>query len=109
VHTGTPTPIGSATPTGTTETTTTLISSNGAQTLFKYAGPAQASMGSVSVGGLVINGVTTVRQIQNVAAGDITATSTDAVNGSQLYATNTNLASLTTRVASMSGGGTVSY
>ncbi len=26
------------------------------------------------------------RQIQNVAAGQITATSTDAVNGSQLYA-----------------------
>src|SRR5699024_8433887 len=28
------------------------------------------------------------RQIQNVAAGDVTATSTDAINGSQLYATN---------------------
>jgi autotransporter adhesin len=61
-------------------------------------------MGTVSVGGTV-NDVTTVRQIQNVAAGDITETSTDAVNGSQLYATNTNLANLTTRVANMSGGG----
>jgi autotransporter adhesin len=39
------------------------------------------------------------RQIQNVAAGDVSASSTDAVNGSQLNATNSNVINLTTRMS----------
>jgi autotransporter adhesin len=37
--------------------------------------------------------------IGNVAAGTLGATSTDAVNGSQLFATNTNVTNLTTSIA----------
>ncbi len=37
--------------------------------------------------------------IGNVAAGTLGATSTDAVNGSQLFATNTNVTNLTTNIA----------
>jgi autotransporter adhesin len=54
-----------------------------AGTEYNYAGLASDTKGTVSVGTKDHE-----RQIQNVAAGDITATSTDAVNGSQLYATN---------------------
>ena len=42
----------------------------------------------MSVGGNTVNGVAATRQVQNVAAGRVTADSTDAVNGSQLYASN---------------------
>ncbi|MBJ2160222.1 ESPR-type extended signal peptide-containing protein [Variovorax sp. IB41] len=42
------------------------------------------------------------RQIQNVAAGQLSATSTDAVNGSQLYATNQ-------AVNNIQGGGGIKY
>ena len=38
-------------------------------------------------------------QLTNVAAGELSATSTDAVNGSQLYATNQNVAQNTTDIA----------
>jgi trimeric autotransporter adhesin len=48
---------------------------------YTFAGTNATS--TVSVGG---NGV--VRTITNVAAGRVTSTSTDAINGSQLYATN---------------------
>ncbi len=37
--------------------------------------------------------------LDNVAAGALGATSTDAVNGSQLFATNTNVTNLTTNIA----------
>jgi autotransporter adhesin len=56
---------------------------------YTYAGLASDTNGTVSVG---IAGAE--RQIQNVAAGDVSATSTDAINGSQLYATNTALTNL---------------
>ncbi|MGN4078239.1 YadA-like family protein, partial [Burkholderia gladioli] len=39
------------------------------------------------------------RQVTNVAAGQITATSTDAINGSQLFATNSVVDSLSTTVS----------
>jgi autotransporter adhesin len=48
----------------------------------------------------------TAQKITNVAAGTLSATSLDAVNGSQLYTTNTTLASLGGTVASI--GDTVS-
>jgi autotransporter adhesin len=52
------------------------------------------------------------RQITNVAAGQITATSTDAVNGSELYATNQVVNTLSGNVSTLTGnvstlGGTV--
>ncbi len=47
---------------------------------------------SITLAGEAPGGV----QITNVAPGALSATSTDAVNGSQLYTTNTALASLTT-------------
>ena len=45
-----------------------------------YNGTSSTQKGAVSVGDGSL-----VRQIQNVGAGRITATSNDAVNGSQLY------------------------
>ncbi len=44
------------------------------------------------------------RQITNVAAGQITAISTDAVNGSELYATNQAVTTLGATVASLGSG-----
>ena len=53
----------------------------------------------VTLGGA---GSTTPVQVSNVKAGDLSASSTDAVNGSQLYATNQNVASNTANIASNS-------
>ena len=72
---------GSVTATPHMGTTATQVTLNGTTTTF--AGPASVAAGVVSVGS---NGKE--RQIQNVAAGELSAVSTDAVNGSQLYATN---------------------
>lgn len=44
------------------------------------------------------------RQVVNVAAGQINATSTDAINGSQLYAVQDNLNNLGTSVTTVLGG-----
>ena len=62
---------------------------------YKFAGAAP--VGVVSVGD-----VGAERQITNVAAGQINANSTDAVNGSQLYATNQ-------AVNNIVGGGGIKY
>ena len=51
-----------------------------------FAGVGSAANGSVSVGKAGAE-----RQIKNVAAGEISATSTDAVNGSQLYSVANNV------------------
>jgi autotransporter adhesin len=64
------------------------------KTTVTYAGQASATNGTVSVGSSGAE-----RQIQNVAAGDVSASSTDAVNGSQLNATNSNVINLTTRIS----------
>lgn len=53
-----------------------------------FAGVGSAANGSVSVGQAGQE-----RQIKNVAAGEISATSTDAVNGSQLYSVAADLQS----------------
>ena len=55
---------------------------------------------TVSVGTTAVGGQ---RRIVNVDAGTLSATSTDAVNGSQLYTTNTNVAGLTTRMGTAEG------
>ncbi|UTG71965.1 YadA-like family protein [Neisseria subflava] len=59
---------------------------SGAATNVSYAASSSSKTGAVSVGS-----AGNERQIQNVAAGRISATSTDAVNGSQLYAVMNNV------------------
>jgi hypothetical protein len=75
---------------------------NGQQ--YNYAGSAPKS--AVSVGS-----VGKERQLQNVAAGQLSATSTDGVNGSQLFATNSALdqvgANLSAAVDSLGGGAAI--
>ena len=66
---------------------------------YAYAGGKPT--GVVSVGGNMVNGVVATRQVQNVAAGRVTADSTDAVNGSQLYATNQAISATSQNVASL--------
>ncbi|MCJ2013056.1 beta strand repeat-containing protein [Methylobacterium sp. J-076] len=79
--------------------------------------------GTSPVGAFSVGSVGNERVIQNVAAGRVTATSTDAVNGSQLYAvasttltqitslstgllvTTNSVASLSTSVSQLSNGG----
>ena len=55
---------------------------------------------TVDFAGVDANGVATARTLTNVAAGDVSATSTDAVNGSQLHGTAQS-------VADSLGGGSV--
>ena len=76
-----------------------------------YTAAGTSSYGTVSVGsintaeaGKSSNAFT--RQIQNVSAGVISATSTDAINGSQLYATNSYLLNLGKNVKNALGGET---
>ena len=74
----------------------------GAYTLnssYTAVGLPVAANGTVSVGAAGKE-----RQIQNVAAGVISATSTDAINGSQLYATNNYMSNLATGVQNVLGG-----
>jgi trimeric autotransporter adhesin len=63
-----------------------------------YAFAGSAPIGTVSIG--YAGGE---RTITNVAAGRISATSTDAVNGSQLYATNQAIGNLQNQVTDISG------
>ncbi|MDQ9817890.1 YadA-like family protein [Acinetobacter bereziniae] len=66
---------------------------------------------TVAGAGSAVNGIVSVgkagaeRQIINVAAGEVSATSTDAVNGSQLFATNKAIADSQTHYVSVSDGG----
>ena len=82
---------------------------NGDYTLnSNYTAAGTSSQGTVSVGKVdaatPANSFT--RQIQNVSAGVISATSTDAINGSQLYATNSYLLNLGNNVKNALGGKT---
>ena len=52
----------------------------------------------VTLGGA---GSTTPVQVSNVKAGDLSASSTDAVNGSQLYATNQNVATNSNNITNL--------
>ncbi|KAF1678451.1 hypothetical protein VER_10005 [Veillonella sp. R32] len=47
------------------------------------------------------------RQIINVSSGEVSATSTDAINGSQLYATNVVIGNVAESVKNLFGGNTV--
>jgi autotransporter adhesin len=69
---------------------------------YTFAGAAPAGVVSVGAAGAE-------RQIQNVAAGQLSQTSTDAVNGSQLFATNQQVDANTTAISNISNGGGIKY
>ena len=48
-------------------------------------------------------------QLHSLAAGAVSASSTDAVNGSQLFATNSNVSNLSTTLNNITNGGGVKY
>ena len=54
-------------------------------------------------------GASSAVSITNLKAGDLSATSTDAVNGSQLYATNQTVAGLSGFVNNVNNGGGIKY
>ncbi len=58
---------------------------------------------TVDFAGVDATGVATARKLTSVAAGDLSATSSDAVNGSQLFDTNTNVATNTTDISNLDG------
>ena len=74
----------------------------------------EATVGKLTYGGFAGTDATAVvsvgkegdhtRQIINMGAGEISATSTDAINGSQLYATNDVINNVATTVTSVLGG-----
>ncbi|MCW9716375.1 YadA-like family protein [Avibacterium sp. 21-594] len=68
-----------------------------------YQGRNNANVAGVDnvVGVVSVGNENETRQIQNVAAGVISATSTDAVNGSQLYDTHKNINRLENAVTNM--------
>ncbi|RUT80372.1 hypothetical protein EOD23_39650, partial [Mesorhizobium sp. USDA-HM6] len=55
--------------------------------------------GGTPAGAFSVGSVGAERQIQNVAAGQLNGSSTDAVNGSQLFATNQQVTQNTTDIA----------
>ncbi|WP_041741065.1 ESPR-type extended signal peptide-containing protein [Collimonas fungivorans] len=71
-------------------------------TAYTFAGGAPAGVVSVGSAG-------NERQITNVAAGQLSGTSTDAVNGSQLFATNTQVTANTTAITNINNGGGIKY
>jgi trimeric autotransporter adhesin len=97
---------------GAGSTTTAATPTAGATiggTNFTFAGATPAGVVSVGAPGAE-------RQIQNVAAGELSATSTDAVNGSQLFATNqqvtansTALTNVSNEVNAIANGGGIEY
>ncbi|MEG0489663.1 MAG: hypothetical protein RR575_17240, partial [Acinetobacter sp.] len=66
---------------------------------YAYAG-APASSSTVSIGA-----AGSERTLTNLAAGRVSATSTDGINGSQLFQTNAELGNLAANTASALGGG----
>ncbi|WP_266168963.1 YadA-like family protein [Dyella subtropica] len=66
-------------------------------TVYNYAG-------SVPAGVFSVGSSSQQRQVTNVAAGQVTASSTDAVNGSQLYATNQAMNALGNQVTNVANG-----
>ncbi|OWK24214.1 hypothetical protein AJ87_23515 [Rhizobium yanglingense] len=75
-------------------TTTAVGGATIGSTAYTFAGATPA--GAFSVGALGAE-----RQIQNVAAGQLSGSSTDAVNGSQLFATNQQVTQNTTDIANL--------
>ncbi|SUU38670.1 autotransporter adhesin [Actinobacillus seminis] len=67
-------------------------------------GSGKAFAGAAGKGVVTVGAAGKERRIQNVAAGEISATSTDAINGSQLYAVTDVVGSLASSVATHLGG-----
>ncbi|AAU37355.1 YadA-like family protein [[Mannheimia] succiniciproducens] len=87
---------GSTAASATTETTATVNN-------LTYSGFAGAD--NVATGDYVsVGSVGEERQIKNVAAGNVSATSTDAINGSQLYATQNVIGNVANSVVNNFGG-----
>ncbi|WP_175425853.1 ESPR-type extended signal peptide-containing protein [Trinickia violacea] len=79
---------------GSGSTTTAATATSGTT----IRGQSYTFAGATPTGVVSVGSVGADRQVQNVAAGQLTATSTDAVNGSQLYATNQAIDSLSNTV-----------
>ncbi|WP_164712493.1 beta strand repeat-containing protein [Methylobacterium currus] len=75
--------------------------------LVQQAAPDTAVTVGAATGGTMVNmaGTAGNRQVTGVAAGALTATSADAVNGAQLFATNQTVANAGNAVATALGGG----
>ncbi|MCM3377879.1 hypothetical protein M3654_22960, partial [Bacillus licheniformis] len=65
--------------------------------------------GSINYNSVTMNPGGTATKVTNVAAGDVSANSTDAVNGSQLYETNRNVTRLGDQVDTIANGGGIKY
>ena len=74
----------------TTDATTGVHKAVSGSSNYTYLGANDANVAGVSdtVGIVSVGNASETRQVQGVAAGVISATSTDAINGSQLYYTN---------------------
>ena len=72
-------------------------------TNYEVATARDVNFDNVTVGGVTINGTTNV--ISGVAPGEVSATSTDAVNGSQLHQTKAIVNNLGDTIAGGLGGG----
>ncbi|KRG46398.1 hypothetical protein ARC20_05215 [Stenotrophomonas panacihumi] len=85
-----------------TEVAVGTASTTIAGTAYTFAGATPASTVSIGAAG-------SERTLTNVAAGRIGASSTDAINGSQLYATNQSVDSLASVVGAISTGAGIKY
>jgi len=71
---------------GSPGSSTTTAGANGTYDKYTIAGTEYKFAGAKSNGAVSVGAAGMERRIQNVAAGEISGTSTDAINGSQLYA-----------------------
>ncbi|NNA42849.1 cell surface protein [Pseudomonas lactis] len=71
-------------------------------TTYNYAGATPTGVVSVGSAG-------NERQITNVAAGQVSGSSTDAINGSQLFATNTAVESVSSSLSNINNGAGIKY
>ena len=74
-----------------TGSTTSEATAQSSATIAGHTFGGFAGVGSVANGSVSVGKAGAERQIKNVAAGEISATSTDAVNGSQLYSVANDL------------------
>ncbi|MGF6817202.1 autotransporter adhesin [Paraburkholderia atlantica] len=87
---------------GAGSTTAAAVGTSGAT----IGGTAYAFAGATPTSTVSVGSVGNERTITNVAAGRLSATSTDAVNGSQLYATNQQVDQLSEDIRNGAGSGT---
>ncbi|WP_434321265.1 Hia/Hsf adhesin N-terminal domain-containing protein [Haemophilus influenzae] len=96
---------------GTAGNTTTAGATGTVEGFAGATGTVEGFAGATARGAVSVGASGEERRIQNVAAGEISATSTDAINGSQLYAVAkgvTNLAGQVNKVGKRADAGTAS-